>query len=271
MLHIYQICYSCDYMTEKEKLWIELFKPNSLSGKIYFLLLEKPLRITEISKIIYNDKIQLTPINRILPELIKNGIILKSKSEDIDARNKYYLSSMSPIIKYCEQKINDRTKNYISKEELETLNIIFSSKWFRSFFNEKHKEYLFHKDWGNYTGIPYSPFESIGSIIEDIGILSATLSRKIGVNQKINYSDINILKDYDLFVSQNKQKYAPLDKKKVEGIIANAKIQLGNYKDTNYRLDEITANPCFIFMPPDLAFKLAKVGHIPLTLFNAIR
>lgn len=258
----------CDVMTE---LFKELIKPNSLSGKIYFLLLEKPKRITEISKIIYTDKIQLTPINRILPNLVKEKIVSNCKSDDSDLRNKYYISNMSPIVQFCEEKINDRENNYINKEELDTLNIILSSNWFRSFLNEKNREYLFHKDWGNNTTIPYLPFDNIGSIIEDIGIVSATLSRKIKINKKVNYNDINKLKDYDLFVSQNQNKYTSSDKQKVKAIINNAKLKLGNYKDTNYRLDLIISDPSFILMPPDLAFKLAKVGHIPLTLFNAIR
>ena len=60
----------------------KILKNGSLTSKVYFLLLKSPLTISEISKLIYDGKVQLAHINKILDQLEKEDYIESTKQLD---------------------------------------------------------------------------------------------------------------------------------------------------------------------------------------------
>ena len=252
-----------------DKILNELIRPNSLSGKIYFLLLEGDKRIIDLSKEIYNGKTQLTPLVRILPSLINSNIIYKYNKED-NLKEIFYSANITLLVSYCKFKINKRKNNEISESELKFIEIIFKSKWFRSFFKKNNWDILFYFRINYKSEIPYSPFDEISYLIEEIGIISAVLSKKIKLDQRLNYKYILSLNNFDDFVSEYKHVLNKNDKDLIKKTIASSKIKTGNYKETNDLIDYIVNNYNFIFIPPKVSLKLSKVGRIPLTLFNSL-
>src|SRR3989344_1058971 len=128
-----------------------LLKDGSLTAKVYFLLLKKPLTVSELSRIIYNGKVQLSQITRVIDKLIQNGCVEEfslsrddKRNKGIDLRTNYWKATYKPVIEYAQKAICERKKSSPSskKEDLtETDKIIFkkilNSKWFSIFYEDE--------------------------------------------------------------------------------------------------------------------------------------
>ena len=103
-----------------------LLKNGSLTAKIYFLLLKSPLTVSELSKIIYNGKVQLAHINRIIDKLSKEGYIeeyVLSREEKIklnfDTRTRHWKANYKPLIDYAQKAVTERKKDSPSTKKEE--------------------------------------------------------------------------------------------------------------------------------------------------------
>jgi hypothetical protein len=162
----------------------ELWKVGSLSAKVYFLLLQKPRTITELSRILYSGRIQLSALEGKITDFEKLGIIkradplreeLKSKNED--ARSRYWKAEYWPLIAYFESKLDFREQVRIGKikpkglwnqyeahktdaldkhigqiglqltaEDEKVLQMMLESKWFNGFLTGEYAEYELGRD-----------------------------------------------------------------------------------------------------------------------------
>lgn len=258
----------------------EVFKSGSIAGQIYFLLLGIPRTVSEISKYLYNGKVQLTHINRIIDKLEREGHIEEvsltrevRRNKKLDLRAKFWKAKTDLLVDYCERRINSRldkkkisdTTEDLNKLEKTALKKIFDSKWFSKFFEN---DYLRHDidiniREGDYLR-PSNPFQFLGFTIEDIGAVSFFVNRKTGLHILID--DLLKTKNFDEFIHKNINIITPYIRKKIIATISQSKNYLGNYEDTNSKLDYMIQDFGIFFIPNNLAYKLTRVGRIPLTL-----
>ena len=150
------------------------------------------------------------------------------------------------------------------------MKIIFDSEWFASFFKN---EFLINDiDINIREGEclrPYNPFQFLGFTIEEIGAISFFINIKIGLI--IKPEDLVKTKYFDKFVQNNINLMTEQRKNTISKIIKNSKRQLGNYQETNFKLDYMIDGYNIFFIPNELASKLTRVGRIPLTLTYSLQ
>lgn len=268
-----------------KNIYKDITNPGTITGQVFFLLLGIPRTVSELSKCLYNGKVQLTHINRVIDKLESNGHIEQvqltreeRRNKKIDLRAKYWKAKTDILVDYCDTRINSRItdkknsdhKNDISEIEKKALKIIFDSDWFSSFFKN---EYLINDiDIDIREGEclrPSDPFHFLGFTIEEIGAISFFINIKIGLI--IKPEDIVKAKDFDKFVKNNIDLMTKGGKNTISKTIKNSKRQLGNYKETNLKLDYMIEGYNIFFIPNELASKLTRVGRIPLTLSYSLR
>jgi hypothetical protein len=136
-----------------------LMRENTVMAKVYFLLLQKPRTVTELSRILYCNKIQLNRIGDAKKILEKHGAIvrvnpkiyeLEKRGEDV--RLQYWKATYKPFIEYCKMKLKERPSRYkdkkgepvkreLSEEDIKVLELMFNSKWFNNFLTGEYVKY----------------------------------------------------------------------------------------------------------------------------------
>jgi len=258
------------------------FRPNSLASKIYFLLLTNHMTVSDLSRIIYDGKVQLTQIVRVIDKLSKLGYIKEytisreeRRERGIDLRKKYWKANYSSLIVHSTERLASRIKeskpkssDIFSDEELRAFKIILESKWFSRFFNKDYLELDMEVDIkkGDHL-LSSNPLQFFSLLAEEIGAIKIELSPVLPFNPSC--SEIIEISDFDRYCEINR-----IDEKlekKINLIIKKAKRRLGNYNSTNKKIDIMMENYNLLFIPIDLAMKISKIGRIPLTVFLAFK
>jgi|SRR3989338_254351 len=259
-----------------------LLKEGSVTAKIYFLLLSKPMTVSDISRIIYDGKVQLGHINRIIEQLSKEGYIEEyslsreeRREKEIDLRNRYWKANYKPIIEFAEQRVIERKKDSpsslktdLSDKEKRVLYLIFNSKWFSKFYEEdflktQHGEVTFQ----NKTVISDTPIRFFAFMLEELFAISKVLQRL--ANFKFKEDDILLEGNFDIFIEKKKLLIDEKTKDKIKKAIKRAKSNLGSYASTNKAIDYYIRDYALLFIPLTLSEKLLSIGRVPLTVFLA--
>ena len=259
-----------------------LLKDGSITAKIYFLLLKKSLTVSELSKIIYNGKVQLAHINRVMDKLSKEGYIeeyLLSRKEKIklnfDTRTRHWKANYKPIIAYTQKAVSERKRDSPStrKEELtdedkKIFGLILNSKWFSKFYEDEFlKTQTGEVSIHNKTILSETPIRFFAFMLEEFFSIRMTLQKFIKF--KIDKKDLLKSKSFDDFAEKNIKLINITTKTKITEALKRAKKYLGNYEKTNKAIDYYLRDYYILFIPYNLAEKLSFIGRIPLTVYLA--
>jgi len=255
-------------------------KNGSLTSKVYFLLLKRPLTVSEISKLVYNGKVQLAHINKIIDLLEKEGYIEdhflsreERRENKIDLRCRYWKANYKPLIEYAKYAINMRKKDSPSSakenlldDELKIFESILESKWFFSFYDDafletQHGEVVLH----NKVILSDCPIRFLAFMLEELFSIRLTLQKFIDFD--IVYDNPKI--SFDDFCEKNNDIFSENTKDRINIALKKAKKYLGDYKSTNIAIDYYMKNYYILFIPYKLSEKLSSIGRVPLTVFLA--
>lgn len=257
-----------------------VLKNGSLTSKVYFLLLKAPLTVSEISKLVYNGKVQLAHINKIMDVLEKQGYVYEyylsreeRREKQIDLRCKYWRANYKPMIEYSIAAIDRRKKDSpssrkenLSNDEIKLFDSVLTSKWFSSFYDDdflktQHGEVILH----NKTLLSDCPTRYLAFMLEELFSIRLTLQKFINFN--IFYGNDKI--SFDDFCEKNKSLISENIKQRINIAFKKAKKYLGNYTSTNTALDYYMRDYYILFIPYELSEKLSSIGRVPLTVFLA--
>src|SRR3989344_3962037 len=259
-----------------------LLKNGSLTAKIYFLILKNPLTVSELSKIIYNGKVQLAHINRIMDKLSKDGYIEEyslsreeKREQNIDLRTRYWKAKYKPLIEYAQKAVIERKKDSPStkKEELteedkKIFTLILNSKWFSKFYEDEFlKTQKGEVSIDNGVILSDTPIRFFAFMLEELFSIRMTLQKFIEF--KTNEKDILNSENFDKYIEEHKSLIDKDVKLAIDKAIKRAKRNLGNYGDTNKTIDYYLQDYFILFIPYNLAEKLSSMGRVPLTVFLA--
>ena len=269
-------------MSSKIETLKNVLRPNSLASKIYFLLLTNHMTVSDLSRIIYDGKVQLTQIVRVIDKLSKLGYIKEytisreeRRERGIDLRKKYWKANYSSLIVHSTERLASRIKeskpkssDIFSDEELRAFEIILESKWFSHFFNKDYLELDREVDIkkGDHL-LSSNPLQFFSFLAEEIGAIKIALSPVLPFNPSC--SEIIEISDFDRYCEIHRIGIDEKLEKKINLIIKKAKRRLGNYNSTNKKIDIMMENYNLLFIPIDLAMKIFRIGRIPLTVFLA--
>jgi hypothetical protein len=257
-------------------------KTGSLASRIYFLLLQKPRTVSELSQILYSGKIQLSNIIRIIDKLEKIDYIEKFdkprheiREEGGDIRKKYWKASYKPILDYAEFAVKERKKGSpspdredLTKEDRKLLQLILESKWFSKFYDGTFLETQWGEvnertDTGEYiSSVPIKFFAFMLEELFSIRIAMRPVLKKYGTVE-----DILKVGSFDEYVRMNQSKLSDEEKERIDYTASVAKKSLGNYPRTNMSIDYYIKDYGFVFIPDDFALKLISIGRVALTIF----
>jgi len=258
-----------------EEIHTGLMKEGSISAKIYFLLLDKPLTQSEISKRLYSGKIQLSNIKKNLDDLEREDYVKQIGREMGKGKNYnriYYKSTLKPLIEFVKKQVDYRSKSSkskrkgkISSKEIKFLEFFLNSKWFKRFYSQQYLNLDLECEGKiNKRGCS-CPIRFFARLIEEMFVIT----ENFGVyNFSLNKDNLNIV-DFDSFIEVEKKKLSEYDKLLIKKVIKVAKECLGNYTKTNSTLDFYFKDYGVLFLPYSLSKKLSTLGRIPLTVSNA--
>ena len=258
----------------------KILKNGSLTSKVYFLLLKCPLTVSEISKLIYDGKVQLAHINKIIDLLETQGYIEdhflsreERRENKIDLRCRYWKANYKPLIEYAKYAVDMRkkdspssTKESLSDDEIRIFESILKSKWFSLFYQDayletQHGEVMLH----NKIMLSDCPIRFLAFMLEELFSIRLTLQKFIDFD--IVYDTQKI--PFDDFCGKNGNLISDKAKNRINIAINKAKKYLGDYKSTNTSIDYYLKNYCILFIPYKLSEKLSSIGRVPLTVFLA--
>lgn len=253
-----------------------LLKENSLSAKIFFLLLKRVMSQSELSKAIYGkDKVQLSNIKKAVDKLAYQGYIeevLISKIEKeklgIDKRTDLYKSTYKPLIEYIKlitkkrkETSKESKREETTEEDIQVLTRIFNSNWFKKFYSEK----FLSSQKGEVTKLPngefisHCPIRFFAFFLEEFFTISFLIDFF-----NIQNKEILSFQSFDLFLEEY-----TIEKKDLtilQQIKKRASDLLGDYTATNLCLDYYFKDKGILLIPKKLAYKLQSMGRVPLTM-----
>lgn len=259
-----------------------LLKENSISARIYFLLLKRQASASEISEVMYGKhKVQLSNVLKAIEKLIHEGyveeVLLSNKQKEeqgIDKRKKPYKSTYKPLLEYIEKKVNwrketseDRNKEKITPEDKQVLELIFKSKWFSKFFQEDFLktqigEVMITK---NKEIISHCPIRFFAFFLEELFEISHLY--QLLKFQKVKNQDILDSKNFDSIIEQNKQKITNETMTQMSKINSIVIKSLGHSKkEGKTAFDYYNSDSGILFIPLSLSEKLNCIGRVPLTI-----
>ncbi len=251
-----------------------LMKEESLSARIYFLLLDEPLTQTEISKELYLGKVQLSNIKKNLDDLEKENYVKKIGREIGEGKNYnkiYYQSTLKPIIDFIKVQTAFRSKTSKSKRkekinnsEIRFLEDFLISNWFKRFYSQHYLNLDLECEGKINKRSCSCPIRFFARLLEEIFVIT----ENFGIyNYSLNKDYLDI-KNFDEFIQLNRDNVPSSYKDLVERVIKIAKEVLGNYDETNKILDFYFKDYGVLFLPYSLSKKLSTLGRIPLTVSN---
>jgi len=258
----------------------KILKNGSLTSKVYFLLLKNPLTVSEISKLIYNGKVQLSHINKIIDLLEKQGYIEdhflsreERRENKIDLRCRYWKANYKPLIEYAKYAVDMRKKDSPSSakeslvdDEIKIFESILKSKWFSSFYEDtfletQHGEVMLH----NKIILSDCPIRFLAFMLEELFSIRLTLQKFIDFELPYNDSKIS----FDDFCKNSNNLISDKIKNRIDLALKKAKKYLGSYESTNTAIDYYLKDYYILFIPFKLSEKLSSIGRVPLTVFLA--
>lgn len=262
----------------------KILKNHSLTSSVYFLLLKEPTTISDLSKIFYGGKVQLSHLNKIIDKLSKVGYIKEyplsrnqKQTKNIDLRRKYWTATYKPVIEYSKLAIDERKKTSRLKErdnlsggEVKILESFLNSDWFKKFYDDNFliTQHLVNGEVYKKDNpiLSETPIRFFAFMLEEICSIRLTL-QKFVLEFKIREYDEEL--SFDNFIEQNKQLINEKLNKELKLVIKRAKKYLGNYDTTNMEIDYYFRDYAILFIPYKLAEKLQSIGRVPLTVFKA--
>lgn len=252
-----------------------LMKEGSLSARIYFLLLNKPLTQSEISKLIYSGKVQLANIKKNIEDLERGGFIKNIGRVVGIGKNYnqiYYTATPKPILEFIKKQVKFRSKTSksknkgeINREEIKFLNIFLTSDWFRKFYSQEYLNLDLECEGKLNNRSCSCPIRFFARLLEEIFVINEDLG-----NYNLTFNKENVrINSFDKFILYNKSKITVNNRLKIKKIVKIAKKVLGNYPNTNKIIDFYFRDYGVLFLPYTLSKKLSTLGRIPLTVSNA--
>jgi len=251
-----------------------LMKEGSLSAKIYFLFLAKPVTQTDISKILYSGKTQLANIKKNIEKLEKNGYIVSTGRKAGKGENYnriYYQSTLKPLmefielqVKYRKKSSKSKNKKILTKEEKLFLEIFLKSNWFKRFYSQTYLNLDLECEGKRNNRICSCPIRFFARLLEEIFAITESFGY-----YGINFNKSIAMDDFDEYLKENVKSIDSKKRKVIKKVVKYAKEGLGNYQETNKTLDFYFYNLGVLFLPFELSKKLSTLGRIPLTVSNA--
>jgi len=249
-----------------------LLKEGSLSAKIYFLLLI-PKTKSEVSRIIYNGKIQLSNISKNIEDLEKAGFVHNEGRRLGSGKNFnqiYYKSNLKPIINMIKERSGERKSSSKSKnrKELTEEEIIFiedflTSKWFSQFYEQDYLRDDLECEKVGETYLCSVPVRFFAFLLEEIFVIRQTMQQVRSLFEKEIIEHTN----FDDYIIRRQKTLDETAKRMIKNIFNNAKTgYLGNYASTNRTIDKYLKDYGVLFLPYELSTKLSALGRVPLTI-----
>lgn len=265
-----KIHYNWGYSDEISK---GLMREGSLSARIYFLLLKKPLTQTDISKKVYNGRVMLANIRKNLEYLEKENFVerIGRKAGKGNNFNKiYYRANLNPFLDFVNSRVDlrkrtskSRYKQSLTQDEEKFLINFFNSEWFKRFYSQEFLDIDLECEGPAGKRECSCPIRFLARVVEEIFAISECFHA-----YKINFNEMLDIDNFDVLI---KEKHKEIDREKkdfVERVIKRAKKHLGNYGRSNKRIDFYFNKMGALFLPLELSKKLSKIGRIPATIEN---
>ncbi|MEK6856027.1 MAG: hypothetical protein AABX66_02610 [Nanoarchaeota archaeon] len=249
-----------------------LMKEGSLSAKIYFLLLNKSLTQTEISKNIYSGKVQLDNIKKNLDDLEKVGFVKKNPRDYGIGENYnriFYSATFKPLedfmikqVKWRKKASKSKKKELLTKNDLNFIKLFLNSQWFKRFYSQKFMNLDLECEGKINRRFCSCPIRFMARLLEEIFVISETFGN---YHILFNKEEITIT-NFDKFISDNSFRIEDHHKRIIEKIVQSAKEGLGDYDRTNSTIDFYFHDYGVLFLPHSLSRKLSSIGRVPLTV-----
>jgi len=258
-----------------EEIHEGLMKEGSLSARIYFLLLDKPLTQSDISKKLYSGRVQLSNIKKNINDLEKESYVKQIGREIGMGKNYnriYYQSMLKPLIEFVKKQVcyrtktsKSRNKENISYKELKFLEMFLTSKWFRRFYSQRYLNLDLECEGKLNQRSCSCPIKFFARLLEEMFVIT----ENFGIYDfSFNKDNLNI-NDFDKFIEKEKNNFSRSDRLLIGRVVKLAKEFLGNYDKTNNTINFYFKDYGVLFLPYSLSKKLSTLGRIPLTVSNA--
>ncbi len=259
-----------------------ILKDGSVVSKVYFLLLQKPRTVSDLSKEIYGGKVQLSNINRAIDQLVGSNYIEQVRKDRMemrdtgdDLRKKYWKANFKPFMEFMQESLKNRastqhsTKKELTESELKAVGLILDSKWFSRFFEKKHLEcFRGEIDYAADGSLEYvAPIRYLAFLVEQLGAISNRLTSTLNESEICTIDEIIQSNDFDGLIALKTKKLNKKTVEKIEKIVSIATKNLGNYSRTRTEIDYSVNGFGILCIPPSLSLKLTSIGRIPLTVF----
>lgn len=255
-----------------------LMKEDSLSARIYFLLLNKPLTQTELSKKIYSGKVQLANIKKNIEDLEKEGFVERLPREIGAGKNYnqlYYISTLKPFenfvveaVKWRKDTSKSNKKEELTEKDRKFLRSFLSSEWFKRFYSQEYLAVDLECEGKKDNRFCSCPIRFLARLLEEIFVITQMFGN---FKFLFNYEELS-MESFDSFIKSNQNRISEQSQKTIKRVVKLAKEGLGNYPGTNKTIDFYFEDYGVLYLPYSLAKKLSSIGRVPLTVavhFNA--
>lgn len=249
-----------------------LLKEDSLSARIYFSLLAEPKTQSQLSREIYEGKVQLDNISKNIKDLMDSGYVEKLGRFSGKGQNYnqiYYQSTLKPLLEYITNKVKWRKKTSksskkenISSNDINFLKVLFNSNWFKRFYSQEYLNSDLEASGKSNKRYCSCPIRLLARLIEEFFVITEMFGNHNFLLTKENEKII----DFDKFILSNQQIISDAKKKLIKKVVNNAKENLGNYPKTNSTIDFYFKDFGVLYLPYNLSKKLSSIGRVPLTV-----
>jgi len=249
-----------------------LLKEGSLSARIYFSLLAEPKTQSQLSREIYDGKVQLDNINKNIKDLINEGYIEKldklfGKGQNYNQN--YYQSTLKPLLEYITNKVKWRKKTSkstkkeeITSADLDYLKLLFNSNWFKRFYSQGYLSLDLEASGKSNKRYCSCPIRLLARLIEEMFVIA----EMFGNHDFILLNKNDKIDNFDSFILSNQNRIDNTKRKIIKKVIDDAKDNLGSYPRTDSTIDYYFKDYGVLFLPFDLSKKLSSIGRVPLTV-----
>ena len=195
------------------------YSPYSL---VYFFLLQEPRTSRDLSKLIYNGKIQVGHINEVISKFLRLGIVEQVAYSKEELRqlgkspvSRCYRATFLPFIRKCELALMERNEKStmmrkFTVEDKEALKKILESDWFKPFFSQEYLLYEVGREVEQYKKnktllISPTPLTYLGFIIPYLGAIRFEFQSVSHILRESTVREINYAKSFDEVIEKNER------------------------------------------------------------------